>query len=147
MRVFIAMVVVSLVTACSTSNLSTKMASWQGSHIDDVSAAWGSPDECSQRAGREFCTWTKAPANPYTSLSSETFNARPICVRTVEVDDSGTIIGWRWRGDRCSDSSTEVLAQTSPNRPEQLATDNEQSSKLELAVIEPAAKPARTHTQ
>ncbi len=137
MRVFTAMLVVLLATACSTSNLSTKMASWQGSHIDDISAAWGSPDECIQREDREFCTWTKAPANQYTSLNSETFNARPICVRTVEVDDSGTIIGWRWRGDRCSNSSSEVLARTSPNRPEQLATDVEQSPNLELAVIGP----------
>ena len=146
-RVFIAMLVVLLATACSTNNLSTKMASWQGSHIDAISAAWGSPDECTQRDGREFCTWTKAPASQYTSLSSETFIARPICVRTVEFDDSGTMIGWRWRGDRCSNSSSEVLARTSPNRPEQLATGGEQSPNLELAVTEPEAKPAITHTQ
>lgn len=147
MRIIIAMAILMLAAACSTNSLSTKMASWQGSHIDEISSAWGSPDECIQRDGRQFCTWTRAAADQSRGSGADTRNARPICVRTVEVDESGSIIGWRWRGDRCADTATEVLARTDPERPEVIAAGDEQSTARELVVIEPAAQPAITRTQ
>jgi len=136
------MAILMLASACSTNSLSTKMASWQGSHIDEISSAWGSPDECVERDGREFCNWTADAGDKYLGSNVNTFNSRPVCVRTVEVDAAGVIIGWRWRGDRCPNTASEVLARTSPNRPEHLAAGKGESNNLELAVIEPAAQPA-----
>ena len=147
MRVIIGMVVLMLATACSTSGLNTRMASWQGSHLDEISSAWGSPDECIERDGRELCSWTKSPADQAIGVQSNTFRVRPLCTRTVEIDESGVIIGWRWRGDRCPSAASEVLARVSPTRPEQLATADKQSPMLELAVIQPAAQPVITRTQ
>jgi len=146
-RVIIAIAVSMLTTACSTNNLSGRMASWHGSHIDEISSAWGSPDECVQTDGREFCTWSKAATDQNTRSSADTFNARPICVRTVEVDDSGVLVGWRWRGDHCPNTAAEVLARVNPARPEVMAAGDEWSAIPELAVIEPAAQPAITRTQ
>jgi len=145
-RVIIAMLILVLSAACSTNSLSAKMASWQGSHIDEISSVWGSPDECTQRDGRELCTWSQSAAGKFIAPNSETFNTRPICVRTVEIDTSGVITGWRWRGDRCPDAAAEVLARTTPERPEVLA-GNERSTTVELAVIEPAEQPAINRTQ
>ena len=147
MRVTLAIAILMLPAACSTNSLTAKMASWQGSHIDEISSAWGLPDGCVQRDGREFCTWTNAATDQYSDFSSDAFNARPICVRTIEIDDSGFIIGWRWRGDRCLNTASEVLARVSPERPEVMAAGDQRSTILELAVIEPVAQPAITRTQ
>jgi hypothetical protein len=141
------MVMLMLATACSTSGLNARMASWQGSHLDEISSAWGSPDECIERDGREFCSWTKSGTDKAIGIQSDTFRARPMCTRTIEIDESGVITGWRWRGDRCSGTASEVLTRVSPTRPEQLATSDKQSPVLELAVIQPAAQPAITRTQ
>ena len=147
MRLIIAIAVLMLPAACGTNSLTANMASWQGSHIDEISSAWGSPDECVQRDGREFCTWTNAATDQYSGFSSDTFSARPICVRTMEIDDSGLIIGWRWRGNRCPNTAPEVLARVSPERPEVMAAGDQRATILELAVIEPVAQPAITRTQ
>ncbi len=146
MRVIIAMLVLALSAACSTNSLSTKMASWQGSHIDEISSVWGSPDDCAKRAGRELCTWSTAAAGQISASNSDNAKDRPICVRTIEVDESGLIIGWRWRGDRCSNTAAEVLAKTTAERPEILAA-NKKSATLELAVIEPMEQPVISRTQ
>ena len=130
-----------LVTACSTKSISAKMASWQGSHIDEISSAWGSPDECFNRDGRQLCHWSESDLTHSSAAAPRT-----ICLRTVEIDETGLITGWKWRGDRCADSASAVLARTSPIRPGIIA-ENDASETVELAVIEPAEQSAISRTQ
>lgn len=139
MRITIATLILMLAAACNTNSLSTKMTTWQGSHIDELSAAWGMPDECFTREGRQLCNWSQI-GTASSSMASNSFSKRPACVRTFEVDVSGIITGWRWRGDRCPDTAAVVIA-----RDESIGADvvarHERPSSDELAVIEPADSP------
>lgn len=89
------------IAACSTSGLSSQMASWQGAQLDDVMSAWGEPEQCSQPTSNQLCVWLDLAADGSTS-----------CARMLEVDDRGVVIGWRWRGDRC-----DLVAVSAPPGP------------------------------
>jgi hypothetical protein len=109
------LIAVSICTGCANTaaSLSESIASWQGSHIDDVESAWGAPNDCKIEDGQRVCTWTdevpaEADAPPITE---NTLLPRPSCVRMLAVDASGYVTGWRWRGTRCAGAVSVARAQ------------------------------------
>lgn len=108
--------------ACSsTAELGQTMGSWQGSHIDDVTLAWGQPTACDTIFDRRICSW-HAQA----------------CVRTVEVDPDGVVIGWRWRGDYCHATADRFMARAQFERPGALTAESLDAENPDVAAIEPA---------
>ena len=108
-----------LCAGCAANTLSDNIASWQGSHIDEVKAAWGAPSECGVEGNQTVCTWTDWVAVKSDALVLETrpemagsaLLPRPACIRTLAVDSSGYVTGWRWRGTRCPDSIVVARAE------------------------------------
>ena len=101
-----------LCAGCTANHLSQNIASWQGSHIDEVEAAWGAPAKCGPQGNQTLCVWTDrvaaksvAPA-PETNieLAQPALLPRPACIRTLAIDSSGYVTGWRLRGTRCPNS-------------------------------------------
>lgn len=88
---------------CAGNGLNANLASWQGSHIDEVKSAWGAPDECADQQGRRICTWSDR-ADP--EITGYVLQPRPSCLKMLAIDESGYITGWRWRGSRCPDTAT-----------------------------------------
>jgi hypothetical protein len=98
---------------CASASLSEDIASWQGSHIDDVEVAWGAPNECSMEQGQKVCTWNdELPVSEDSpQISEEALLPRPSCIRMLAVDSSGYVTGWRWRGARCQGAISVVRAE------------------------------------
>lgn len=127
-----------LMTGCASDRLGSKMATWQGSHVDSVVAQWGPADKCEQAAGQTVCSWvdggvmlgSNATSFPIASIS------RPRCVRTLALDESGNVTGWKWRGDLCDLSGKYVTAKNESPRPSAVA------DKFQVAD-EPVTKTAR----
>lgn len=120
-----------LLAGCASGKLGSTMSSWQGSHIDDVTAAWGEADECKTNDGRHICKWHQQAAGFSLSTASS-------CVRSLEIDDDGIVVGWRWRGDYCFASSDQVLARSQRERPEALDAADGGSDSVGVAVTRPA---------
>jgi hypothetical protein len=98
---------------CTATSLSEDIASWQGSHIDEVKTAWGAPNECKLSQGQTVCTWTdEIPADADSpAITGEALLPRPTCIRMLAVDSSGYVTGWRWRGTRCQGAISVARAQ------------------------------------
>ncbi|MGI9342942.1 MAG: hypothetical protein ACR2QV_08820 [Gammaproteobacteria bacterium] len=122
---------VLLTTGCASEQLGSTMNSWQGSHIDEVAAAWGAPDECATNDGRRICKWHDQAAGFSLSTASS-------CVRSLEIDPDGIVVGWRWRGDYCFASSDRVLARSQTDRPEALDSADRGTDSVGVAVTQPA---------
>lgn len=103
-----------LCAGCTGNTLSENIASWQGSHIDEVESAWGAPNECEMKEGQKVCTWTdQVPAEDDAIapvIAGDALLPRPSCIRTLAVDASGYVTGWRWRGSRCPNSISVARA-------------------------------------
>lgn len=100
-----------LCAGCTGSHFSEDLASWQGSHIDEVSSAWGAPYVCEDVGGQQLCSWgnpglARSQSDAVTELTGQALRPRPACVRMLAVDPSGYVTGWRWRGNHCPDSVT-----------------------------------------
>ena len=118
--------------ACSTAaELGQTMGSWQGSHIDDVTLAWGQPTTCDTIFDRRICSWHDRVGG----ISPSTAQA---CVRTVEVDPDGVVIGWRWRGDYCHATADRFMARAQFERPGALTAESLDAGNPDVAAIEPA---------
>jgi hypothetical protein len=50
-----------LCAGCTGNTLSENIASWQGSHIDEVASAWGDPNECEIEDGQRVWLNGAAP--------------------------------------------------------------------------------------
>jgi hypothetical protein len=103
-----------LSAGCTANNLSENIASWQGSHIDEVASVWGAPNECEMNEGQKVCTWIdQIPAEDDAKpvVVGEALLPRPSCIRMLAVDSSGYVTGWRWRGSRCPNSISVARAQ------------------------------------
>ena len=112
-RIGVTLARVKIVTAfmfcagCATNQLNANLASWQGSHIDEVASAWGDPNGCGVSDGQTICTWSDeadgraAGEPPVPGMAGDQLLARPACMRMLAVDQSGYVTGWRWRGNRC----------------------------------------------
>lgn len=100
-----------LLAGCATNQLGTKMASWQGSHIDHVIASWGPADQCADQHGQQICTWSDGGLYIESGTSLQFGNVgRPRCARMLAVDADGVVTGWKWRGDGCDLRGRSVLA-------------------------------------
>lgn len=126
-----------LAAGCSsTGELGHTMNSWQGSHVDEVSAAWGEPHTCETVEGRRICSW-------YDMVSGFSLSTARTCARSLEIDTDGIVTGWRWRGDYCYAAADRVMARAQFERPDALAAESPESGEVEVAVTEPAERPAQ----
>lgn len=132
MRIFMLIGFCCVALGCSNDQLGSRLASWQGSHFNDVAAAWGAPDECSTDESLRLCEWhvSVATTSPVNMTS---------CVTTLAFDDSGYVTGWRWRGDRCPQTAARVAANTATERPAALSIDSG-DNRSGVAVIESPEK-------
>ena len=129
---------VALMAGCATDRLGSKMATWQGSHVDSVVAQWGPADSCEPAYGQTVCTWVdgavmlgnNATSFPVASIS------RPRCSRMLALNEAGYVTGWKWRGDFCDVSGQHVMAKNETPRPSAVA------DQFQLAD-EPVTKTAR----
>ena len=115
------------------------MATWEGSHLIEVSAVWGPPESCESVDDRRLCTWQDQNWLGDVQLIA----AQKVCARTLEINDAGYVTGWRWRGNRCQATAPVVLARNEIGRPEALLADSEftddTSLKTEAVAIEQEA--------
>jgi len=141
-RIIILLTLVSagagLITGCASDRLGSKMASWQGSHVDGVVAQWGPADKCEAAGRQTVCTWVDGGVmlgNNATSFPVAAIS-RPRCTRTLALNESGYVTGWKWRGDLCDLSGQHVMAKNESPRPSAVA------EQLQLAD-EPVTKTAK----
>jgi hypothetical protein len=114
MRAALILAVCLACLGCAATDITSKMATWEGRPISELSAAWGEPDSCSDADGSRRCSWTNQIDKPFTSLA---------CTRTVELNAADQVVGWRWRGDRCAEFESVIVANTAPARPQVLPSE------------------------
>lgn len=125
-------VLAAVVSGCySSGELGHTMGSWEGSSFEDVTAAWGQPDNCETTEGRRICSWNDM-------VSGYSLSAARTCVRSLEIDPSGYVTGWRWRGDYCFATAERVLARAPSDRPGALDADSDDTDSVEVALTQPA---------
>jgi len=113
-RILLLIGLCTLSLGCSNDQLGSRLASWQGSHFNDVAAAWGAPVACSVEQPGRLCEW-HVPATIEVT-KSPTVGARS-CITTLAFNDAGYVTGWRWRGDWCQRTAGRVAANTTGKRP------------------------------
>lgn len=124
----------ALVFGCVNDQMGSRLASWQGSHFNEVAVAWGPPEECSADASQRICEWHIRP----TAVSATPLPAGPrSCTTMLAFDARGYVTGWRWRGDRCQQTATVVAANLTRERPDALSLDPADDSTLGVAASEP----------
>ena len=86
----------ALAGCSATSSLSHEMAAMQGSPAGVARAAWGAPTATEALDEGTLLIWMDYAG---------TYGGAPvpvvICERQLAVDATGSISGWRWRGDAC----------------------------------------------
>jgi hypothetical protein len=118
-KIILAVCCVVLSSCATRSVMDGIMSSWEGTNIDSVVAQWGYPDEQREFNGKKLYVWhhNKGFYMPATTNTTGTvsstgqFNARSTttgghaisggCDRILEVDRSGTVTSWQWRGNNC----------------------------------------------
>lgn len=108
-----------ILAGCSTTKtMNGIMSSWEGSNINEVVAQWGYPHEEREFQGRKLYIWhhnksayipqtTNTTGSVYgnsvyaTSTTSGGYAIQGSCQRVLEVDSSGTVVHWEWRGNNC----------------------------------------------
>lgn len=112
---------VAVLSGCASGGkfMDTAMSSWVGSSIDEVTAAWGYPDEERTFNGRKLYVWHRNGS--FLAPSTTTLNGQvnsfgqvsgtamtwgggtiPVfCTRTLEVDEAGKVVRWEWKGNNC----------------------------------------------
>lgn len=138
-RTAVWLTIASVCVGCASQRLGGTMESWQGSHVDDVTLAWGQPDTCATTGDQRVCAW-------YTPSASSLVGGRAQCVRSLAIDPDGIITGWRWRGDRCADTANVVMAKARFKRPDALTAESALPG-IELAATGPAARPVPDRNQ
>lgn len=120
-------------SACTTTDLGHTMGSWQGSHFDEVTGAWGAPNTCETIDGRRICAW-------HDMVSGFSLSTTRTCIRSLEIDPEGYVIGWRWRGDYCYETAERVMARAQYERPDALAAQSPDADAddVGVAVTQPA---------
>jgi hypothetical protein len=79
---------VAFLSGCAS--MDTKMNSWIGSSIDDVTASWGAPESSMNRAdGGVAYTWIWFSSNQYGVRQ---------CRQTFITDSTGKVVRWSYAG-------------------------------------------------
>ena len=93
MRTAILLTMALATSGCSaTGALSGTMADMQGASIADAFTAWGEPEITETVGEQTLFVW-----RDYATAAVPIV----ICERMLAADESGTVTGWRWRGDAC----------------------------------------------
>lgn len=105
MRFVITLVSIAILqSACSTLDLNRRMASWQNMHYEEVVDSWGEPDTCDEDGEQVICQWHLDDPERIDTAPGRS----PACVRMLAMNEGGTIMGWRWRGNRCVRLSRQI---------------------------------------
>jgi len=124
-RIFVMIGLCSLLFGCANDQMGPRLASWQGSHFNEVAATWGPPEECSVDDLQRICEWQIRP----TALTAAQLSAgSKSCTMTLAFDAKGYVTGWRWRGDRCQQTAAAVAVNTTRERPDALSDEIESAS-------------------
>ena len=132
MRIFAMIALSALVFGCVSDRRGSRLDSWQGSHINDVTAAWGAPNDCSGDESQRICTWQVLPNTADITLPSMN---RSLCTTMLAFDSDGIVTGWRWRGDRCQQTASIVAANTPGDRPDALSLGADNEAILGVVTI------------
>jgi len=109
-----------LIFVAGCSDMNAVMKSWEGFHISEAIAQWGDPDSQQEIAGRTIYRWVdrdfmympqystisghdSSYGNLYGSTySTVSYDMESSCIRILEVNDDGYVIGGRWEGGKCN---------------------------------------------
>lgn len=93
----------ALTAGCSTTtDLSGRMADWQGRHVAQALESWGEPESREAFGEQTVLIWRDRAASLLPDDAEARFDSIAIiCERMLAVTDGGEITGWRWRGDAC----------------------------------------------
>ncbi len=131
-RILVMIVLSTLLLGCANDRMGSRLASWQGTHFNDVTAAWGAPDKCSiGDESQRICVWQVHPfvtaaISPSIDLSS--------CTTTLAFDAEDTVTGWRWRGNRCQQTASIVAMNMPEDRPDAYSLGSEEGSSQGVAT-------------
>ena len=98
--------------------MSAVIASWQGEQIGAVVRHWGEPTRRVRQVDRSTLEWESiselhVPGSPMSSIRPQSFALR--CVRQLNIDERGTVVGGTWRGDLCCGTSLTASCAAWPN--------------------------------
>ena len=98
--------------------MSRVVDSWQGERITAVVRHWGEPTRRTRQDGKEIVEWETAshlhvPSVPMSIMPTQSFALR--CVRRLETDALGTVVGGSWHGDLCCSASMASSCAVWPN--------------------------------
>ncbi len=133
MRLLLLIGVSILVVGCTNDRMGSYLASWNGSHFNDVATAWGPPDECSADDAQRVCEWHIQSA---TVTSVPETRVRDACTTMLAFDSKGYVTGWRWRGEQCRQSATIAAENGGRGRPDALALVKSSDSVPGVAATE-----------
>ena len=94
-KAFLLFLLAGLAACSTTGSLSGNMAAMQGQPMGTALTAWGEPEARETYGSQTVLIW-----RDYAPGFAETA-PQVLCERHLAVDDSGTVTGWRWRGDAC----------------------------------------------
>ena len=94
------------------------IASWIGYPLDSLIKKWGYPDQEKNIAGKKIFTWetydydTDNTVGGFSIVSTDSKGRETsftsggqakleYCIKTIEIDDNGTIIDGHWKGNDC----------------------------------------------
>lgn len=102
------------VGGCATTKIMDGViTSWEGAHIDAVIERWGYPSAERIVAGHRLYDWNRQVAYrapTVATVQADGTSAVAVvsggasdwsCTRTLEVDDTGIVIGGEWAGNNC----------------------------------------------
>jgi hypothetical protein len=136
-RGFILIGLCGLVLGCASDRMGTRLATWQGSHYSEVTAQWGQPSECAVIDSQRICKWQVRPTVMKAREMSLGVHA---CETILAFDDEGVVTGWRWRGDRCQQNATAVVAYSDQERPDAFSLEANDESASDVASTDLSAR-------
>ena len=132
-RILVMIVLSALLLGCANDRMGSRLASWQGTHFNDVAAAWGAPDECSIDESQRICVWQ---VRPFVAGTLSPSMGQSSCTTTLAFDAEDTVTGWRWRGNRCQQTASIVAMNMPEDRPDAYSLGSEEGSSQGVATTE-----------
>jgi hypothetical protein len=111
MRTILSIIKLSLLAVCTgivascagNRAMDSVIGSWQGQQVHEVIAAWGQPSENLAIEGKLLLIWNTSGGKPAgADGQAASFSASGgYCVRLLNADQKGRIIGGTWDGTDC----------------------------------------------